>query len=595
MSRLLLGLLAACLLGCPIAEPPTLDDDDDFTLGAGDDDDVADDDDAADDDDLANDDDSADSANVSIATAPYPACASPVESPGAYTDAGAGSGVDFVHATDAALTSDPDDLVSAFADVLSTGAVAADLDQDGAVDLFFTSTIGPSQVFWGNGDATFTPGMSVLPTAMSGLANAADYDGDGDLDLLVGGFDHLDLFRLDERTLTNVTAEVGLFQPDGWAGGAAWADWNRDGQLDLYAGGYVTSSETDHETFWKGSSSDNVLYRQDGGVFVDERALLGPLPEEDGTVLHAVWRDMDHDGDVDLIQVNDFGDLVINTFVWENVGLVNGTWTFTERGVAGGVPYMNAPMGCLVEDLDGDGWEELWFSDFGSQYILRGTGGGFAWVDVTLSWMGFVNLLSEEASWSMLGTDLDGDGDLELFIPYGPIPTVFTGIPPVLANQPDRFLTNVGEPDAPDFREAQQDVFPAPLDGLSRAAMETDLNGDGVPDLVVPHIGESPSLLLGQCTENRRMAVELRDPSSGNRFGVGGRITVRAGSRVQTRTLDAGGRGTYSGQDPIAFFGLGTGEDPVQLDVVWPDGATSVLHDVCGHCRVTLSRVAPPR
>lgn len=587
------ALLAVLLAGCPTVEPLPFDDDD-FTLGPTDDDDstAGDDDDstAGDDDDSTAGDD--DDAAATLSETSLPPCASPVAAPGAYSDGLPGSGITFIHQTDPAWVSTNQDLVSAFAEVVATGVAAGDLDGDGAVDLFFTQSLGPSRFFWGNGDGTFVAGDTVLPEAVTGIANTADFDGDGDLDLLVGGREHLRLFRNDgARSFTDVSDATGIIQPLGWAGGSSWADFDGDGALDLYAGGYVVQSETDGETFWTGASIANILYRQESGMLLDRRAFLGPLPDEDGQVLHAVWRDLDHDGDPDLVQVNDFGDLLVNTLVWENVGPGDGEeWLFSERGVSGGVPYMSAPMGCLAADLDGDGWEELWFSDFGSHYVLRATD-AFEWVDVTTAWMLTVFLLSDDASWSVLGTDLDGDGQLEIFVPYGPIPSVFNGSPANNPNQPDRVLVNEAPPGGPpDFRERQDDVLPGPQDGLSRGVAEADFNGDGVPDLVVPHVGAPPSLLLGQCTANRRLVVDLRDPTTGNTHAVGARVTVTTNGLSQTRTMDAGSRGTFSGSEPALYFGLGGGDSPVRLEVQWPWGATSVFEDVCEHCRVRVTR-----
>ncbi len=581
---LVLAALAA-LAGCPPVGEPFDDDDVTFVVGPGDDDDAADDDDVADDDDST-----PPMTPTTVTTAAIPACGAPAPGLGGYVDGLPASGIDFVHATDPSWTNNIDDMVSSFADVLSLGLVAADLDDDGHVDLFFTKSLGASAFYWGYGDGTFSAGETVLPEAVSGMANVADFDGDGDLDLLVGGRDHLVLYRNDgARTFTDVTSDVGLIQPVGFVGGAAWADWDQDGDLDLYVGGYIDESASDGKSWWEGGSLRNVLYRQDNGVFVDVTEYLHDFEgEEDGAVLHAVWRDLDHDGDLDLVQVNDFGDVLVNTFVWENEGADGTDWAFTERGVSGGVPYIAAPMGCLAHDVDGDGWEDLWFSDFGRHVVLRSTGPGFEWIDVSAGWMLDIFLVNSEASWSVLGTDLDGDGDLELMVPYGPIPEVFTGEP--IEPQEDRFLVDEGAPGAPDFQERQSAVFPAPMEGLSRAAVEADLNEDGVPDLVVPHIGEAPSVLLGRCTANRRLALSVRDPLSANRFAIGARVTVTTGGLVQTRTQDAGGRGSFSGSEPTMYFGLGSGAEPVRVEIAWPGGGTSVLEDVCSDCRVTVSR-----
>ena len=119
--------------------------------------------------------------------------------------------------------------------------------------------------------------------------------------------------------------------------------------------------------------------------------------------------------------------------------------------------------------------------------------------------------------------------------------------------------------------------------------------GGGGGVMPASDVGLPPSLLLGRCTDSSRLTVDLRDPGSANRYAIGARVTVVKGALVQTRTVDAGGRGTYSGQQPSLLLGLGTGTQRVRLDVQWPDGERSVFDDVCGHCQVQVTREPPSR
>jgi hypothetical protein len=54
--------------------------------------------------------------------------------------------------------------------------------------------------------------------------------------------------------------------------------------------------------------------------------------------------------------------------------------------------------------------------------------------------------------------------------------------------------------------------------------------------------------------------------------------------------MDAGGLGTYSGSEPVLFFGLGSRNEVDELAVQWPDGAVDHFDDVCAHCRVRVTR-----
>ena len=70
-------------------------------------------------------------------------------------------------------------------------------------------------------------------------AMAADFDNDGYIDLLVTGYGHVTLYRnKGDGTFEDVTVKAGLNVP-GWSIGAAWLDYDRDGCVDLFIGRYV--------------------------------------------------------------------------------------------------------------------------------------------------------------------------------------------------------------------------------------------------------------------------------------------------------------------------------------------------------------------
>ena len=64
----------------------------------------------------------------------------------------------------------------------------SDLDRDGHTDIVFSADSRTSQLFWNNGDGTFTDGTLAagVGTDKSGMGSAlGDYDRDGDLDWFV--------------------------------------------------------------------------------------------------------------------------------------------------------------------------------------------------------------------------------------------------------------------------------------------------------------------------------------------------------------------------------------------------------------------------
>ena len=538
-------VFAALLVGCPTEAPPV--DDDDVTQGDR-----------------------------------FPECASPVAAPGGWTDARVAAGVDFEHFVPMEFLFDEDDYTLPLAFTVAAGVVSADLDQDGAVDLYFPQTVGANALYWGNGDGTFTignPGDAGLPDELSATASAADFDGDGDLDLAVMQMHGIRLLRLDGRVFTDVTDDLGITQADGTAGTPSWADYDGDGDLDLFEGRHALAVYSDLDI----DPAPDRLWRNDGATFTDVMSTF-PLVAGDGAWLHGVWDDFDGDGDLDLFHVNDFGEADVNSFLWENGGADGGGWSWTDRLADSGMGVLVAPMGSLVRDLDGDGWLDIWISGIGEMVIYRSLG-PWSFVDATLSWAPSMLHVISDISWSVVDIDLDGDGVPGVLVTYGPLPSE-PGDPEYDPDQPDRFF--VGDPSA-GYANRGPAVFPSVQDGDSRGVGVSDLNGDGVPDVVIGHVNGPPSILVGQCTANNRLVVRLRDPSSNNRFGIGARVTVTSDSGAQVQTMRAGGRGTYSGSDPVLFFGMGQAA-AATVTVRWTDGSEQVLSDACTHCPLTVTR-----
>src|SRR5262245_15924408 len=156
-----------------------------------------------------------------------------------FTDITSSSGIEFVHGVFNPTHSK--------AEEFGGGVAAGDYDGDGDVDLYVVrGNVGPNLLYRNDGDNRFTD-----VAAAAGVAHAnpsgggylhsgpafADIDGDGDLDLFVGGMggDPCLLFEnLGNGTFTDVTEQSG-FKSMGATNtiSASFADYDLDGDLDM--------------------------------------------------------------------------------------------------------------------------------------------------------------------------------------------------------------------------------------------------------------------------------------------------------------------------------------------------------------------------
>src|SRR6266487_2625034 len=131
-----------------------------------------------------------------------------------------------------------------------SGVACGDIDGDGWCDLYFCGLDSPNALYrnlgnWRFEDITAKAGVACADQASTG-AVFADVDGDGDLDLLVSGLGRgVRLFLNDGKgAFREVTAEAGLRSASA-SMTMALADIDGDGDLDLYVANYRSDTMQD--------------------------------------------------------------------------------------------------------------------------------------------------------------------------------------------------------------------------------------------------------------------------------------------------------------------------------------------------------------
>lgn len=147
-----------------------------------------------------------------------------------------------------------------YPETMGSGGGFIDYDGDGDLDILLVggggwpkSTKPLDDALWlyrNNGDGTYTlvsdeAGLGGVETYGFGVT-VADYDNDGHQDFLLTTLRRNLLFHNNgDGTFTEVGQEAGLGESSRWSSAAVFFDADRDGRLDLYVGNYVKWSPED--------------------------------------------------------------------------------------------------------------------------------------------------------------------------------------------------------------------------------------------------------------------------------------------------------------------------------------------------------------
>ena len=422
----------------------------------------------------------------------------------------------------------------------------------------------------GNGHFTDVTEKSGLnPDMYSVAVTAADYDNDGNEDLLVTGYGKVILYHNDGNGhFTDVTEKAGI-KVDGWAISSTWLDYDKDGCVDLFVGRYV-KFDPKYRAYYAADNypgpldyegeTNKLFHNNCDGTFTDVSEKSG-ISAYVGRTMGVTAADFDNDGWDDIYVANDRTEnfLLHNKHdgTFEEIGNDTGT-AFGQNGES------TSSMGPVFADFEGRGVLDLWVTDGHYNRFLRNTGKqGFE--DMGAS-NGVSQTNAQYVSWGTGVYDFDNDGFLDILIFHG-------GLIHLIPQEHTLFRGLGGGK----FADVSREAGPVLSERTTaRGACFADYDNDGKVDAYVVNLGARGTLLHNVSTDTGHwVAVRLKGTKS-NRDGIGAKVEVFATGKRWTAERVAGS-GYLSQDDGRLHFGLGAATTIDKLLVHWPSGREQTL------------------
>ena len=473
-----------------------------------------------------------------------------------------------------------------------SGAMFFDYNGDGLLDIFLPNGRWHKDIsdnrgrelkgklrnylYRNNGDGTFT---DVTEEAGVGGGesygvgcSAADFDGDGDLDLYVLNYGPNIFYRNNgDGTFTDISQASGLANPR-WSLSAPWFDYDNDGDLDVYVANYLEYDSGKFRSYYAAAGypgplsyngQPDALYRNNGdGTFTDVTKEAGTL-EPDGRAMSATAADLDNDGYLDIYVAND----AMENYFFKNKG--NGTFEnkALEMGLAFGEGGQGvSSMGPVAGDVDRDGWLDVYIPDMGYGCLLMNKKEYF---EDRTSPSNLAAICGQYTGWGGLVFDYDCDGYLDIFIANGDAHHEYPEEVVLVRNDGKGNFVDVADKSGPYFKQKY----------VGRGSTCGDYDNDGDIDILVVNLNDRARLLRNDGgNKNNWLIIDAKLPN-GKTDAIGARVTVTAGSLTQIQDLIPV-RG-YLGQiDPRCHFGLGNATKADTLEIRWPDKTSTKLTNV---------------
>ncbi|MEY2868265.1 MAG: putative adhesin [Bacteroidota bacterium] len=517
------------------------------------------------------------------------------------------------------------------------GVALGDINNDGLLDIYFTSNQGKNKLYLNKGknkfeDITKKAGVEGQSDWNTGTV-MADVNGDGYLDIYVcavvgiNGFEgHNELFiNNKDNTFTESAAEYGL-DLDNYSSSAAFFDYDLDGDLDMYLLNHAVHSE---QSFGNAEIRNkrsyecgDKLFRNDNGKFTDVSEQAGIFGGLNGYGLGLAVSDFNLDGYPDIYVCNDFHE---DDYYYLN----NGDGTFTESLKQYFGHTSRFSMGVDVADINHDGFPDIISLDMlpESEKVLKSSLGddNIQMLKLRTERLGYHyqysrNMLqlnqdgkhftetallngvaATDWSWTALFADYDLDGEQDLFVCNG-IPKRPNDLDYVKYYSNDQIKSKIANTKLLDnealkkmpkgnvsnyifqgsnnlqFKNRSNDWIENDSI-ISNGGAYGDLDNDGDLDIVTNNLNSVATIYINK-TDGKSNYLKLKLQFEGkNTFGIGAKVISYSKGKKQFKELQIT-RGFQSSSEPITYFGYGKTTKVDSLVVIWPDRTFQTLKNI---------------
>lgn len=441
------------------------------------------------------------------------------------------------------------------------GASFADFNMDGWDDISVVRNDLDPMFFMNNSGTFELVDLNVyneFPPVDQRAVLWADYDNDGDRDLLITQkFHPVKLYRNDGDlfAMTDVAAEIGIAAQDVWNSGASWVDYDRDGWLDLYlCKFYLPGSPPNYQ-------NNNHLYRNLGDGTFEDVTLIAGIGDGITTSFQSLFFDYDNDQWPDLYVINDR--VQVPNSLYHN----NGDGTFSNMSLQSGTNIYVDAMCCNAADFDHDGDLDLFITDTGPDILFLNNGNG-TFSNNAIS----AGVNSSDHGWGSAWIDHQNNTWQDLFVAN-------QATEPNNTNLENNFYLNEGDGT---FIHYESEAGLAQASDAAFAVIKADYDRDGWEDFFTHNADESPSSLwknqTWQSSSNHWLQIKLQGVVS-NRDAVGTWIELHLPNDLLVRFTTCGDN--YLSQDSfVQHFGIGTFEQADSVVIKWPSGIIESYENV---------------
>ena len=515
------------------------------------------------------------------------------------------------------------------------GVASGDINNDGLVDLFFTSNQGKNKLYLNKGNMEFEDisvkaGVEGFSDWKTGVT-MADVNGDGLLDIYVCAVSNFkgmegsnELYiNNGDNTFTEKANEYGL-DFTGFATQAAFFDYDKDGDLDCYLLNHAVHNTRSYDRvntrMLKDNEAGDYLYRNDGGKFKDVSAESGIYQAAMGYGLGVSVADLNNDGWLDIYVSNDFHE---DDYYYINQK--DGTY---KEGIKEHFKHLSRfSMGSDIADINNDGYQDVMTLDmypedekvekssvgedpldiymyklqFGyfnqySRNCLQLNMGGQKFSDIAAS----SGVAATDWSWGTLMADYDGDGLKDIFVSNGILrrpndldylkfvigDSLHYGLPTshkldqeAIDLMPSGKVHNYLFQGSKDLRfKDKSKVWGFEEEGISNGSSYADLDNDGDLDLISNNLNEPAGIYENHSREllkNNFVKVKFKGEGM-NTFGIGAKVILKTKEGQQLQQMMPT-RGFMSSVEPTLLFGVGQLTQVDSLIVIWENEKMQII------------------